>query len=189
MVIIITLISQISIYAQGHIGIKSNILYGALCYAPNLGVEFSLDETKTIDISAGYNGWNRCGSDSDNRKLAHFIAEVELRHYLCKSFSGHFFGLHCIYSHYNISDYNLPWLFGSGSRDYRFEGYGVGTGLSYGYQLPLARRWNMEFELGVGYMRLSYDKYRSCKCSPDMGYQTRNYFGPTRAGVSIIYML
>ncbi|MFR9649414.1 MAG: DUF3575 domain-containing protein [Rikenellaceae bacterium] len=181
--------SQLSLYAQGVVGIKSNLLYGALCFAPNLGVEVGITSQQTIDVSVGYNGWNRCGSSTDNSKLAHLLIEAEVRHYLCERFNGHFFGLHGIYGVYNISEHNLPWLLGSGSGDYRFEGYGVGAGVAYGYQLPLSRRWNMEFEIGVGYIRMGYDKYKSCKCATELGHYTRNYFGPTRAGVSIVYTL
>ena len=47
----------------------------------------------------------------------------------------------------------------------------------------------MEATIGVGYARLEYDKYaRDCKCEK-LGHNTRNYFGPTKVGLSFIYVI
>ncbi|MDC7180987.1 DUF3575 domain-containing protein, partial [Bacteroides cellulosilyticus] len=40
-----------------------------------------------------------------------------------------------------------------------------------------------------GYARMEYDKYRCAGCGERMGHYKRNYFGPTRAGVSLIYFI
>ncbi|MEG1660507.1 MAG: DUF3575 domain-containing protein [Bacteroides sp.] len=171
--------------AQGVVGLKTNLLYGAVTFTPNLGVEIGLGKRTTLDLSAGYNPWNADGES----KIAHFIVQPELRYFLNERFNGHFFGVHALYSQYNIKGHSHPMLFGKGSRDYRYEGNALGAGVSYGYQLLLGTHWNLEFELGAGYARLDYGKYNCGKCGTKIATVHKNYFGPTKAGVSLIYII
>lgn len=175
--------------AQGVVGIKTNILYGGIALTPNLGIETGLGKQTTLDIAAGYNPWHVEGSSNNNKKLAHFIIQPEFRYFLCERFNGHFFGVHALYSQYNISGHRLPMLFGKGSKDYRFQGYAYGAGISYGYQLMLTTHWNLEFEIGFGYARLDYDKYRCYKCGIKTESVQKDYYGPTKGGISLVYII
>lgn len=73
--------------------------------------------------------------------------------------------------------------------EYRYEGWGAGGGISYGYSFYLGKRWSLEANIGVGYVRLHYDKYDCVKCGEKVGTESRNYFGPTKAGISLIYII
>lgn len=117
------------------------------------------------------------------------MAQAEFRYFLCERFNGHFFGVHAIGGKYNIAGYELPLLFGKGSKDFRFEGSTLGAGISYGYQLVMGKHWNLEFNIGVGYANMRYDKYNCSKCGDGLGTFTRHYFGPTKAGISLIYII
>lgn len=176
-------------YAQNVVGIKTNLLYGAGALTPNLGAEIDLGKRTTIDVSGGYNWFNHDGRRNDNKKLTHWMVQPEFRYWLCQKFNGHFFGVHALASGYNISRYNLPMLFGKGSQKYRHEGWAAGAGVSYGYQLILANHWNLEMNVGVGYARLKYDKYDCKTCGEKIGSSSKNYFGPTKAGISLIYII
>lgn len=178
-----------SAWAQGEVGIKTNLLYGGYALTPNLGVEIGLGKRTTLDISGGYNWFNLNGSKNNNKKLVHWIVQPEFRYFLCEKFNGHFFGVHALYSQYNIGGHNLPMLLGKGSGDFRHEGWAAGAGISYGYQLMLGRSWNLEFTIGVGYAQLKYDKYDYSKCGEKVGSETKHYFGPTKAGVSLIWII
>ena len=70
-----------------------------------------------------------------------------------------------------------------------FEGWLLGAGFSYGYHWILSPRLSMEFTFGVGYAFLKYDKTRCTDCRKKLGEATTHYFGPTRAGLSLVYML
>jgi len=70
-----------------------------------------------------------------------------------------------------------------------FEGWFTGAGVSYGYHLIMSPRFSMEFTIGAGYAYLKYDKTRCTDCRKKLGEETAHYFGPTRAGVSLIYMI
>lgn len=175
-------------YAQ-EIAIKTNLLYGAYTFTPNLGLEIGVGKRGTLDLGGGYNPWNREGSYNNNKKLTHWLTQVEYRHWVCRTFMGHFIGMHVLGTQYNISEHNLPLLLGKGSKNYRYEGYGVGGGFSYGYQFFLNARWNVEASLGVGYARLHYDRYQCNKCGSLLGKEKRNYWGPTKASISVSYII
>ena len=172
-----------------HIAIKTNLLYDAYAYTPNLSLEVGLGRRSTLDIGGGYNPWNLQGSQTDNKKLVHWLGQVEYRYWLCSKFSGHFFGVHALGTQYNISGHELPLLFGKGSKNYRYEGWGAGGGISYGYNFYLGKRWSLEAQIGVGYSFLHYDKYDCVKCGRKSGTENRNYFGPTKSCISLIYII
>lgn len=178
-----------SAMAQGDIVIKTNLLYGGYTFTPNLGIEFGLGKRTTLDISGGYNWFNYYGKKNDNKKLIHWMVQSEFRYWLCQKFNGHFFGVHALGSQYNISRYNLPVMFGKDSEKYRHEGWAAGAGISYGYQFILGKRWNLEMNVGLGYMRLQYDRYDCKNCGGKIDSKFKNYFGPTKAGISLIYII
>lgn len=177
-----------TVYSQ-KVAVKTNLLYGGYTFTPNLSMEIGLGRRSTLDIGGGYNPWNLKGSKENNKKLVHWLGEIEYRYWLCERFSGHFFGAHALGTQFNISQHKLPLIFGKDSDKYRYEGYGYGGGLSYGYHWILGKRWSLEAQIGVGYARLDYDKYECKTCGEKIGPETRNYFGPTKAGVSLIYII
>lgn len=52
---------------------------------------------------------------------------------------GHFIGVHAHGGKYN-----------GGLKKYRYDGWGVGGGFSYGYQWIIGKHWNLETELESG---------------------------------------
>ena len=69
-----------------------------------------------------------------------------------------------------------------------FNGFWCG-GLSAGYQWVVSNRFNIEASLGIGYVHTRYDKYKCTTCGKKEGKGDADYIGPTRAAISIIYML
>lgn len=180
---------QISKKRVNWLAVKTNLLYGGYAFTPNLGVEFGLGRRTTLDVAGSYNWFNLDGVKNNNKKLVHWIVQPEFRYFLCERFNGHFFGVHALYSRYNIGGHNLPLLFGRGSADFRHEGWAAGLGVTYGYQFMLGKRWNLELSAGLGYANLQYDKYDCPKCSSKIGVEKKNYFGPTKAAISLIYII
>ncbi len=169
---------------------KTNILYGALALTPNIAFEMGLGKHTTLDISAGYNWFNLDGKPGDNKKLVHFIVQPELRFYLKERFKGHFFGIHGLYSDFNISNHEIPLIFGKGSQAFRFEGTAIGGGISYGYQYRISKLLGIEFTVGGGFVHLEYDKYEYPRCGKPLAYGVKdNYFGLTKAGISLIFYI
>ncbi len=169
--------------------VKTNLFYGAYTYTPNLSFEMGMGRQSTLEFGGGYNLWNLYGNEQDNKKLVHWLGQIEYRYWLCQKFAGHFLGIHALGSQFNIGGHELPLLFEKGSRNYRYEGYGYGGGISYGYQLYLSKRWNLEANVGIGYVRLSYNKYNCVKCGSKISSEKKDYVGPTKAGISLIYII
>lgn len=175
------------------VAVKSNLLYDATT-SINLGTEIGLAPKWTLDISGNYNPWTFSG----NRKLKHWLIQPETRYWFCQRFSGHFFGIHEHYSRFNAGGM-LPWGFNSGKMfgsinndnliNSRYEGWLAGGGISYGYQWILGNHWGLEATVGLGYTYLKYNKYRCEKCSEKVGSESRNYFGPSKAGITLIFMI
>ena len=180
-VIILMIISTLCISARAQVlALKNNFLMDAMA-SPNLGVEFKVGRKATIDIPASFNFWNF----SDDKKFKHFAVQPEFRWWVCQPFGGHFFGAHAHYAYYNVGGLS-PFRT---LKDNRYEGWLVGAGVSYGYNRLLSPRWSLEATIGVGYAYMSHDKYPCGKCRPSVGHRSRHYFGPTRAAVSLIYLL
>ena len=72
---------------------------------------------------------------------------------------------------------------------YRYEGNLWGGGISYGYQWILSPHWSMEAVIGAGYARLDHDKYVCVNCGEWIKKDTKDYFGVTKAAISIIYII
>lgn len=191
---ILTLFILLSLLLNGYecpaqkIAVKTNLFYGAYTSTPNIGLEIGLTPRTTLDMGGGYN-WFIPKSNTNNKKLVHWLASAEYRYWLCERFSGHFFGVHALGTQYNIAEHNLPLLFGDEAKLHRYEGWGAGAGISYGYQFIVGNRWSLEATIGVGYVRLHYDKFQYYACGGKVGTENRNYFGPTKAGITLVFLI
>lgn len=167
-------------YAQ-KVAVKTNLLYDATT-TMNLGLEIGLGKKWSLDLSGNYNPWKF----DDEMRLRHWGVQPELRYWLCEKFNGHFLGLHGHYAKYNVG--GMSFLSDNMER-HRYQGHLWGGGISYGYQWLLGNRWSMEAVLGVGYARLDHSKYPCATCGTIQKSEKKNYFGPTKAAVSIIYII
>ena len=55
--ILLILVSLASYLRAQDIAIKTNLLYGAYTYTPNLSLEVGLGKRSTLDLGGGYNPW------------------------------------------------------------------------------------------------------------------------------------
>ncbi len=179
----IVLLYSMDGYAQ-KVGVKTNLLYDATTTA-NLGLEIGLARQWTLDVSGNYNGW----TSSETRKFKHWLIQPEARYWFCQKFNGHFLGLHGHYSKFNMGGFKLPFGLYKGLRDNRYQGDLYGAGLSYGYHWILGKRWGFEATIGAGYARINYDRIQCKTCGDKTGPHHKNYWGPTKAGISLIYLI
>lgn len=169
-------------------GIKTNLLYDATTTL-NLGVEVGLAPKWTLDISGNYNPWDL----ASGKIIKHAMVQPEFRYWFCDRFSRHFLGFHAIGGIYNFgnipNDLKVGTLDLSPLTDHRFEGWGVGAGIAYGYAFILGEHWNLELEIGAGYIYTENDKYQCMECAKkledDIPY---HYFGPTKANIGLVYL-
>ena len=170
-----------------NVGIKTNLLTDALL-SPNLGVEVGLAPKWTLEVVGEINAWTVNG-----HKWKHWFAQPELRYWFCQRFGGHFVGMHAIGGQYNRGHLGIDAKFlGSDFRNLRnnrYQGWGAGAGVAYGYAWPVAKHWNIEAEIGVGWIYTRYDKYPCAECGHKLeNNRVHNYVGPTKAAVSVEYL-
>lgn len=168
------------------VGLKTNLLPDA-ALSPNVGVEFKLAPRWSFDMTGQMNLW-----PINNHKWKHWLVQPEARYWFCEPFVKSFLGIHAVGGGFNVGNIGtginfLGTDFGK-LRDHRYEGWAVGGGIAYGYALPIAKHWNMEFEIGIGYVYVKYKGYNCTDCSHKISDGHHNYFGPTKAAINLVYL-
>lgn len=149
----------------------------------NLDAEVRLSDRWSAELSVGYNPF----SFAANKKLKHLAIQPEARYWLCRTFSGHFFGAHLLYSHFNAGGVHFPLGIFPSLKENRFQGDLGGVGLAYGYNLLLNNRWSLEFELGLGVIYSNYKKYECRTCGTYKGREHKTFFSPTKIAINLVY--
>lgn len=167
--------------------IKTNLLYDATATA-NLGIEFPLSQKWTMDISG-----NLCSWDVNRHKWKHWLVQPEFRYWFCNTFQGHFLGIHALGGQYNVGNIrnNISFLGSDFSQltHNRYQGWGAGAGIAYGYSWILSKHWNLEAELGIGWIYTRFDKYPCAVCGTKLeSDKPHNYYGPTKLAINIEYL-
>lgn len=164
--------------------LKTNLLYGATTTI-NAAFEIGIGSNSSIEINGGWNPWEF----KDNKILKHYLVQPEFRWWFCETFNGSFMGVHLLGGEYNVGGISLPMGIFKSLKDHRYEGYYYGGGINLGHQWILSKRWSIEAILGGGYIRTHFDKYPFAKCGKKLATDDKNYFGLTKAGVSLTYYL
>ena len=175
--------------------LKTNALYWATT-TPNIGMEFAIGERWSFELAGGYNPFTI--NKDQNIKAKHFLVTPEFRYWFCESFNGHFLGINGNYTMFNVRGAHVlnPFHVSKGDGPFidaalnsRIEGWAAGAGLTYGYSWIIAPRWNMEFNIGLGYWYSDYDRYESRKCGLFQDSAIKHVVGLTDLGLSFIYMI
>ena len=180
LILLIGLCTVFSVRSQV-VAVKTNVLYDAMTNL-SLGAEVAFNKHLSLDISGTYNPWTL----SDQKSGKHWLVQPEVRYWLQERFNGHFFGVHGLYTDYDVAGKNILGVMKS---DYAYDGHAYGAGVSYGYQLYLSPHWNIEFTAGVGFVRFEYDKSPFPGSGEGGSHFRNNYFGPTKLGISIMYII
>ncbi len=165
------------------VAIKTNVLYDATT-TPNLTLELGTTSKQTIQLMYSLNPWKF----SDSKQFRHWLLSPEYRWWFCHRFNGSFLGVHALGGQYNIKGIKAPFGIWPDMKDYRYEGWLVGGGITYGYQWILSKHWNIEASIGVGYLRVNYKKFTCDECSEELEHPKTNYVGPTKAAISLVYL-
>lgn len=172
--ILLVLVVAVSAGAgRAQVGVKSNLLYDALLNV-NIAAEVKVDDRWSVDVMFDYNRWTL----SHGRRWRHWLIQPEGRLWLDEALEGNFFAGHLFGGQFNV-------MFG---RKGRWQGPAVGLGVGFGHAWRLGRHWSVEAEIAVGYARYFYDKYECGSCGQKVAHRTRNYFGPTKAALSVVYL-
>ena len=168
------------------VGLKTNLLYDATATI-NLGAELHVAPHWSVDVSGNFNPF----TFNDGRKWKHWMVQPEARYWLCDATTGHFFAIHVLGGKFNFG--HLPFArdivydFGD-LRDHRFQGWAIGAGVAYGYSWILGKHWNLEAELGLGWIHADYDRFECDGCGKKTGSGKKDMFLPTKAAINLVYV-
>ena len=155
--------------------IKSNALYLA-AGVTNIGGEYAFHPHWSVDFPLVYSPYTLART----YRMRFLYIQPEARYWLDRPMKGHFFGVHLHAGVFNVSLDN--------KNRYQSEKGFHGAGISYGYAMPLSRRWSMEFTVGVGYAFTKYCTYynvpNGLRYEKDRPY---NYWGLTKLGLNFVY--
>ena len=94
---LLLLLTVTTTQAQRHVAIKTNLLHAATA-TPNFGIEFAVHPRLTVDLWGAYNLVDFKG----NTSLRHYLFQPELRYWFCRTFEGHFAGVHALVGRFDI---------------------------------------------------------------------------------------
>ncbi len=178
--------------------IKTNLLFDVASLL-NVELEVPIGDRWSIAGEWIFPWWSSCGTknngwtkDSRRNSVQLLNGNIEGRYWFGDrtdrlQLTGWFAGVYAGAAKYDF--------------EYKAKGYQgeslISTGLTAGYAHTINKKGNlrMEYSLGVGYMQTDYEKYDEHICTDDQWHTTKlssgtyNWIGPTRAKISLVWML
>lgn len=173
-----------------YMAVKSNMLYDA-ALVPNIGSEFYLGKNISIYGEWMYAWWN---SNKHNLFWRVYGGDLGLRWWFgrqahSKPLTGHHLGIYGGILTFDFETGNTGYMGGKPGGTL-WDRWLMNTGIEYGYSLPVAKRLNIDFSIGIGYLGGNYIKYYPF--DNDYYYDKEykmHYFGPTKAEISLVWLL
>lgn len=160
-----------------NMAIKTNLLYDGMLI-PNLGVEFGIWKGLVLDVNYMHNIWLRVDYSKWYRVHG---AEFGLKYYINEQqrpfAAGHHVGASAQMLTFDLTGILVdadPWKFG--------------PMITYGYNLPIRKRLNLDFEVGVGALFGDVHKYEAVDHLRLWQKTEKAAFVP-KAGVTLQYLI
>lgn len=173
-----------------YMDIRTNMLFDALA-VPNLGVEFYIGKDWSIGGGWMHAWWSH---DPPHRYWRLYGGELNIRKWFgkaaaAKPLTGHHIGLYL-----QALTYDFEWggkaHMGGMPGGNIYDLAHLGGGIEYGYSLPVKRRINIDFSIGLGYIGGKVHEF-----VPDgdrylwTATKRKNWIGPTKIEVSLVWLI
>lgn len=168
----------------------TNMLFDLLLL-PNIGAEFNLGKGWSIAANWTYGWWK---TDRKHRYWRAYGGYLAGRKWFGsaagrKPLTGHHAGVYAQILTYDF-EFGGKGQMGGIPGEPLWHTPSYAFGLEYGYSLPVGSRLNIDFTLGIGYLGGKYYKYYPVDGHYMwQGTARRNYFGPTNAQVSLVWLI
>ena len=157
-----------------HLSLRANLLRWATL-TPDLGLEWRICPSWGIAVNGSWTSWS--WSDKD-RRYALWEVAPEVRYYMGEK-----------------KVWYLGAMFKAGQFNYKLSETGkqgdlMGGGITAGYQLRLNKALDLDFNLGLGYLNVDFEKYEVIDgVRVRRGNETKDWYGPINAGVTLVWKL
>ena len=157
-----------------HLSLRANLLRWATL-TPDLGLEWRICPSWGIAVNGSWTSWT--WSDKD-RRYALWEVAPEVRYYMGEKKAWY-----------------LGAMFKAGQFNYKLSETGkqgdlMGGGITAGYQLRLNKALDLDFNLGLGYLNVDFEKYEVIDgVRVRRGNETKDWYGPINAGVTLVWKL
>ena len=166
--------SETKITNDYHLSLRANLLRWATL-TPDLGLEWRICPSWGIAVNGSWTSWS--WSDKD-RRYALWEVTPEVRYYMGEKKAWY-----------------LGAMFKAGQFNYKLSETGkqgdlMGGGITAGYQLRLNKALDLDFNLGLGYLNVDFEKYEVIDgVRVRRGNETKDWYGPINAGVTLVWKL
>ena len=166
--------SETKITTDYHLSLRANLLRWATL-TPDLGVEWRICPSWGIAVNGSWTSWS--WNDKD-RRYALWEVAPEIRYYMGEKKAWY-----------------LGAMFKAGQFNYKLSETGkqgdlMGGGITAGYQLRLNKALALDFNLGLGYLNVDFEKYEVIDgVRVRRGNETKDWYGPINAGVTLVWKL
>lgn len=163
------------------LSIRTNLPYWLL-FAPNGGIEFYVGGHFSILLEGTITYWEK-KNDTGDKGIYIAGGGPEFRYWTNddKSEAGHVFGIYGQYADFDIK-----------LNEKGRQGTSIGGGISYGYYMPVGRRWAFEFGIGIGYLQNKMDVYKwnpVVKKNLWVEQKTKAWIGPTKVRATVLFRI
>jgi len=166
--------SETKLTTDYHLSLRANLLRWATL-TPDLGLEWRICPSWGIAVNGSWTSWS--WSDKD-RRYALWEVAPEVRYYMGEKKAWY-----------------LGAMFKAGQFNYKLSETGkqgdlMGGGITAGYQLRLNKALDLDFNLGLGYLNVDFEKYEVIDgVRVRRGNETKDWYGPINAGVTLVWKL
>lgn len=166
--------SETKLTTDYHLSLRANLLRWATL-TPDLGLEWRICPSWGIAVNGSWTSWS--WSDKD-RRYALWEVAPEIRYYMGEKKAWY-----------------LGAMFKAGQFNYKLSETGkqgdlMGGGITAGYQLRLNKALDLDFNLGLGYLNVDFEKYEVIDgVRVRRGNETKDWYGPINAGVTLVWKL
>lgn len=166
--------SETKITTDYHLSLRANLLRWATL-TPDLGLEWRICPSWGIAVNGSWTSWS--WSDKD-RRYALWEVTPEVRYYMGEKKAWY-----------------LGAMFKARQFNYKLSETGkqgdlMGGGITAGYQLRLNKALDLDFNLGLGYLNVDFEKYEVIDgVRVRRGNETKDWYGPINAGVTLVWKL
>lgn len=175
-----------------YMALKSNLIHDALAL-PSISAEFYLGRNWSVVGNWSYGWWD---SNSRHRYWRAYGGDIAIRKWIGKKanekpLSGHHVGVYGGVFTYDF-EFGGTGYMGGKPKGALWDRCMRMAGVEYGYSLPVGRRVNIDFTIGLGYAGGRYIKYRPSHSGRTYVWESThnlNWWGPTKAEISVTWLL